>query len=177
LQNSLNDEWIAPMVRYERDIASVVELSANIFEPGRVKRNTDREHTWFALGELHGRLTPRLKDLAGILSSVGKTQVTTNIWGAKWTKLVVNCMTMAVCGILGIPDWEVTRHPELMDLCIRLGMESLKVGVALGFKPEPIFGLDSDDFLGSTEAVLKQHLLTLLSHVEERPEILFFRTI
>ena len=28
VQNSLNDEWIAPVIGYERDIGCVIELSA-----------------------------------------------------------------------------------------------------------------------------------------------------
>jgi 2-dehydropantoate 2-reductase len=52
LQNSFNDEWVAPMIGYERDIGAVIELSAEIFEPGLVKRNSDHNHSWFAVGEL-----------------------------------------------------------------------------------------------------------------------------
>lgn len=61
IQNSLNDEWIAPIIGYEREVASVIELSAEMYEPGRIKRNTDHSRTWFALGELHGRFTPAWK--------------------------------------------------------------------------------------------------------------------
>ena len=165
LQNSLNDEWIAPIIGYERDIGSVVELSAKMFEPGVVKRNTDHSHTWFAIGELHGRVTPRLQELAEILSAAGRTEVTTNIWGAKWTKLAVNCMFMAICGILGIFDWEVTQNPQLLELCIKLGKESMHVATTLGYRLEPIFGLSVEDFLGSTDEVLKKTLMALISTI------------
>ena len=73
LQNSLNDEWIAPIIDISRDIGCVVELSAEIFAPGLVKRNTTHTGTWFGLGELHGRVTPRLEALAKILNEAGKT--------------------------------------------------------------------------------------------------------
>jgi 2-dehydropantoate 2-reductase len=165
IQNSLNDEWIAPIIGYHRDMASAIELSAKMFEPGRVKRNTDYAHTWFALGELHGRVTPRLQEIAHILSAVGVTEITTNIWGAKWTKLVLNCMFMGVCGILGILDWEVTQHPQLFQICIRLGREALQVGTTLGYRLEPLFGSSAEDFLGSTDEVLEKNLRTLLSNV------------
>jgi 2-dehydropantoate 2-reductase len=165
LQNSLNDEWITPIIGYERDIGGVVELSAKMFEPGLVKRNTDHSHTWFALGELHGRVTPRVQEVAEILKAVGKTEVTPNIWGAKWTKLVVNCMFMAICGILGIFDWEVTQNPQLLELCIKLGRESMHVATTLGYRLEPIFGLSVKDFLGSTDEVLKKTLMALISTI------------
>jgi 2-dehydropantoate 2-reductase len=98
LQNSLNDEWLAPVIGYERDVAAVVELAAELWEPGIVKRHTSPTRTWFALGELHGRVTPRVQELASILGAAGKVEVKTNIWGGKWSKLTLNCMSQAVSG-------------------------------------------------------------------------------
>ena len=164
LQNSLNDEWIAPIIGYNRDIASAVELSSEIFEPGLVKRNTDHARTWYGLGELHGRVTPRLEEVSQILSVSGRTEISTNIWGAKWTKLTVNCMIMAVSSILGGSFHEISEYPKLLELYIKLGRESMQVGTTLGYRLEPLFGLKAEDFLGSTDEVLKKHLVTLFSH-------------
>jgi len=132
LQNSLNDEWIAPIIGYTRDVGCVVELSAEIFEPARVKRNTTHSGTWFAVGELHGRVTHRAEKLAKILSCVGKADITTNIWGAKWTKLIANCMLQAPIGIMGLREQEATEIPEVFDFCIQLGREAMEVGTTLG---------------------------------------------
>lgn len=165
LQNSLNDEWIAPIIGPERDIASVIELSAEIFQPGIVKRNTDVSRTWFALGELDGRITPRVEEIAQILAAAGKTETTGNIQGAKWSKLTVNCMTQAAIGILGIYEWEATHIPELFDLCIRLGRECVQVGTTLGYTLAPVFGLTADSFMGTSDETLKQILKTLISHI------------
>jgi 2-dehydropantoate 2-reductase len=74
LQNSLNDEWIAPIIGYQRDVPSVVELAAQILGPGNVKRRTGPTKAWFALGEMHGRVTPRVQELAKILGAAGKTE-------------------------------------------------------------------------------------------------------
>ena len=165
LQNSLNDEWIAPIIGYTRDIACAMELSAEMYEPGQVKRNTDRSHTWFALGELHGRITPRLEEISQILSVVGKTQVTSNIWGAKWTKLSVNSMSQALSGILGMLEGEMIQDPKILEFCIGLGRECLQVGAALGYSVEPIFGLKPEEFMGTSDEALKKHLITLLGHI------------
>ena len=73
LQNGMNNEAISDVVGVERTIGSAVELSAEIFTPGIVKRDTTRTGTWFGLGELDGSLTPRLKGLSEVrnLSSSG----------------------------------------------------------------------------------------------------------
>jgi 2-dehydropantoate 2-reductase len=165
LQNSLNDEWIAPVIGYTRDIACAMELSAEMYEPGQVKRNTDRSRTWFALGELHGRITPRLEEISQILSVVGRTQVTSNIWGAKWTKLSVNSMHQALSGVLGMLEGEMVQDPKILEFCIGLGRECLEVGAALGYSVEPIFGLKPEEFMGTSDEVLKKHLITLVGHI------------
>lgn len=168
LQNSLNDEWIAPLIGYRRDVAGVIELSAEILEPGVIQRNTSPARTWFAVGELHGRMTPRLGEIAGIIGAAGKTETSPNIWGAKWSKLTVNCMSQALSAILGIADWEISQDPRLLDLSIRLGRECLQVGTTLGYRAESIFGLSAEEFLGATDDVLKRALLTLFAHIGKK---------
>lgn len=165
LQNSLNDEWISPAIGSHRDLASVVELSAELFEPGWVQRNTDRSHTWFALGELDGRITPRVKEIGRILSHTAKVDITTNIWGAKWSKLVLNSMTSGMCGILYARNWELAQKPELRRICVKLGRESLRVATALGYRLEPLFGLSAEDLLASTDEVLEKNLFAISSTI------------
>jgi len=165
LQNSLNDEWIAPIIGFTRDIGCVVELSAEVFSPGTVQRNTIRKGTWFGLGELHGRITPRLREIQEILSCVGRTSLTTNIWGAKWTKLIANSMLQAPIGILGLYEWEATEIPQVFEFCIKLGREATAVGKALGYTIEAIYGLSPEEFMGSTDEVLEKNLRTLVTHI------------
>ncbi|MBT8004273.1 MAG: ketopantoate reductase family protein, partial [Rhodospirillales bacterium] len=86
LQNAMNDERISSVVGVERTIGCVVELSAEIFTPGLVKRDTTRDHTWFGLGELDGTITPRLEMVKSIMENVAKITLTNNVEGGKWTK-------------------------------------------------------------------------------------------
>ncbi len=174
-QNSLNDEWIAPMIGFERDMGCVVELSGELFQPGLVRRNTDHSHTWFAVGELHGRVTPRLQEVAQILSAVGVTDITTNIWGTKWSKLVVNTMSQGLCGILGVYNWELIQKPEFLRCSIGIGRESLQVGTTLGYSVEPLFGMTKEDFLGSTDEVLEKNLFTLFSNIGKKSRCSVFQ--
>ena len=177
LQNSINDEWIPPIIGYQRDIGSVLELSGEVFEPGLVKRNTNHKKTWFALGELHGRITPRLKEVAEILGHAGRVDMTTNIWGAKMSKLVVNSMISGVGGVFGLTTWALIQRPELIEISIRVGKESLRVGTTLGYNMEPIFGMSAEDLQGSTDDVLKKSILTLVSHTGQESRSMIFQDI
>lgn len=165
-QNSLNDEWVAPIIGVERDIACALTLSAEIFEPGRVKRNTDRTRTAFVLGELHGDITPRLQEVAQILSAVGKTETSTNIWGTKWSKLVFNSMT-PFDAITMMPMRELIKVPDVLALCIKLGRESMQVATKSGYKLEPIFGLTAEEFLSLTDELLETILRKFFSLTPE----------
>ncbi len=164
MQNSLNDEWISPVIGRERDIACAFELDADV-RAGVVVRNTDRVNTYFVLGEIDGRITPRVHGVAKILSAVGKTQVTNNIWGAKWTKLIINTTASSLGALSGRGSWEMFQNPKYLDFAVKLGAETVRVGVALKYVLEPLYGLTAEDLALSTEETLKKLLQRLTATV------------
>jgi len=165
VQNSMNDDTIASIVGRERVVGCSLELSAEIFTPGIVQRNTSRTGTWFGLGELDGKLTKRVYALEEIFRNIGKVTVTSNIQGTKWTKLIANTMTMGPFGLLGLKNWQAAELPGMFEISVRLGRESVAVGQALGLRMEPVFGLLADEFAGATDEVLITAMKTLLGHV------------
>ena len=168
VQNGMNDDSIASIVGRSRTVGCVVELSAEIFTPGLVRRNTTHKGTWFAVGELDGLYTARVREIESIMSHVGRCDVTNNIYGAKWTKLIANTMTMGPRGLLGLTNGEATELPGMFDLAAKIGRESLAVGTALGYRTEPIFGLRADEFAGSSDENLMTAMKALLGHVGSR---------
>lgn len=164
-QNGMNDDTLASIVGKQRVVGCAMELSAEIFTPGLVKRNTTHKTTWFAVGELDGSYTPRVKEIAALLGHVGRCDVTNNIYGAKWTKLIANTMTMGPFGLLGLGNTDAANVPGMFELSVQLGRESTAVGTALGYRTEPIFGLRADEFAGSSDENLVTAMKTLLGHV------------
>ena len=116
----------------------------------------------------HGRVTPRVEELVKILGATARAEVKPNIWGGKWSKLTVNCMSQVVSAILRISDWEISQKPDLLQLCILLGRECLDVGFSLGYQIEPIFGMTAEEMRGSTDETLKRTMLTLFSHIGQK---------
>jgi 2-dehydropantoate 2-reductase len=165
LQNGMNEDTIVPIVGRDRTIASVVELSAEIYEPGFVQRDTTRTGTWFAVGELDGAITDRVGEIAGLLRRSAKVSVSDNILGAKWTKLVVNSMTMGPFSLVGLKNWDAAALPGMTEICLGLGRESAAVGAALGHRLEPIFGLTAEEFAGSSDQMLVTAMRALHNHV------------
>ena len=165
LQNGMNNETISSVVGVERTIGAVVELSAEIFTPGIVKRDTPRHGTWFGLGELDGSLTPRLEEVKKIMENVANISLTQNIEGAKWTKLICNTMTMGPIGLTGLKNWDARKLPGMFEMSVALGRESMAVGKALGYELEPVFGLKAEDFSEANDEMLINAMETLMAHV------------
>ncbi len=165
LQNGMNDDAIASIVGRGRTAGCVVELQAELFTPGRIQRNTTHDGTWFAVGELDGSSTPRIREIASIMGHVGRCDVTGNIYGAKWTKLVANIMTQGPFGLFGLRNYEAMALPGMHEISVKLGREALAVGTALGYRIEPVFGLSADEFSGSSDENLVTAMPTLMTHV------------
>ena len=165
LQNGMNDEAIASIVGRERTLGCVVELSAEVFVPGHVQRNTTRASTWFGFGELDGSYSPRLREIETMMRCTAKISLTPNITGAKWTKLVNSSMILSVFGMLGLQSWQATDIPEVFKLCIRVGKETIAVGAAAGLEIEPIFGFTAEQLLGSTDETVEKLLRAVLGHL------------
>ncbi|MDA0655012.1 MAG: NAD(P)-binding domain-containing protein [Proteobacteria bacterium] len=165
LQNGMNNDAIASIVGRERTIGSVVELSAEIYEPGILQRDTPRNGTWFALGELDGSITPRLKEIKSIMDNVARIDISEHIEDAKWTKLIANTMTMGPYGLFGLKNWVAKDLPGMMDISVALGRESMAVGKALGYEVQPVFGLTAEEFSGSSNEILVTAITTLMGHV------------
>jgi len=152
-QNSMTVDDIAEIVGPNRTIGCVVELSSELYDPGVVIRNTPPKGTWFAIGSLDPSMDHWLPEIESILKDVGKVSISDDILSAKWMKVVVNCITMAVKSMMAMSAGEIAEVPGLRDdvreLMLRSGAEALAAGQALGHKIQPIIGLTPEQAQGS----------------------------
>jgi 2-dehydropantoate 2-reductase len=149
MQNAMTAETIRDVVGAERTVGCVVELASEIFTPGLVKRNTPKTKTWIGIGSLDRATDHRLAEIQAVLSHVGKAEIKADVLAAKWTKLVINSMSLGPSAMLGTRLGEAIKVPGMRDLMIEVGEEAMRVGVALGYSLEPIFGLTQEDFAKS----------------------------
>lgn len=164
-QNSLNPEWIVPIIGYSRTMGSVTCLAAYLFAPGEVMRYTPPSIRSFTVGELHGRVTPRLKEVVEVLNSVSQADITTNIWGGLWTKVLV-ASSMSVTALAGdktVGEW--TKHHQILKLLVNVSKEALHVGSTLGYTLENIFGKEIDFLEGSEDEMLERAHLGIFKRV------------
>src|SRR5262249_56539290 len=92
LQNGLSEEQIARAVGAERTVGCLVNWAADWIGPGRILHGG---HGAFILGGLDGRITPRVRELAGLLSAFVETPGTDNIWAYTWGRLIFGALPLA----------------------------------------------------------------------------------
>jgi 2-dehydropantoate 2-reductase len=146
LQNSINEERIAGVVGWGRVVGCIASsISVNAYKAGHVTRTVQPGgpgYTVFRVGEVHGRITPRVEMLAELLTNIDSAKATPNLWGERWTKLVLNASGNGVSAITGLGGKDMALSPDIRRLTIQLSGEAIAVGQALGFNIENIRGLD-----------------------------------
>jgi 2-dehydropantoate 2-reductase len=145
-QNGINDERVAAIAGRERTLGCVITISAGMYEPGHAIR-TDTGAIGFKIGEHDGQETPRARALVEAMNAVAPTKLTTNLWGERWSKLAINCMVNAICGLSGLGSMEARTDPEIQLMSIQLGSEVIQVGRACGHEVEPIYGIVAQRFV------------------------------
>ena len=152
MQNGINEERIASAVGWGRTVGTTVStISVNAFEPGRIRRyqqpGSATRHAVFRVGEVHGRVTRRVTQLAEIFSDVDSAQVTTNLWGERWTKLSANTITHGLLGATGLDNRHVyVERGKIHRLGVKLAAEAVAVGRAHGYELGTILGIAADDW-------------------------------
>jgi 2-dehydropantoate 2-reductase len=142
LQNGLNEKLIADVVGAGRTVGAFVHFGADLLEPGLIRLGL--EQTTY-VGELDGRVTPRIEALRATLGRVMPTRVTENIWGFLWGKLVYGAMAFTTaCVDATVP--EIMDDPIGRRLCRAASAEAYLVASTQVGHLEPIGEFDPNAF-------------------------------
>ena len=139
LQNGLSEEQIAASVGAGRTVGCLVNWAADWVAPGRILHGG---HGAFVLGELDGRDTPRVRELAALLSVVEETPVTDNIWGYKWAKLIYGALLFATALVDAHVYEVVERSPGVKRALVGVVGEGLAVADKAGVRVLPFDEFD-----------------------------------
>jgi 2-dehydropantoate 2-reductase len=157
LQNCINEPRIAALVGWDRTAGCIAALlSAELHAPGKIRRNAARgggadPHAVFRVGEVHGRVTRRLTELAEMIAAVDTVSTTDNLWGERWSKLCVNGMRNGISAATGLGGVARDRDDGLRLLSIKLGGEAVRVGQALGYALEDIGNINPEQLARASE--------------------------
>jgi 2-dehydropantoate 2-reductase len=163
LQNGLNEELISSRIGAARTVGCLVNFGADWQAPGRIQWGGPGA---IVLGELDGRVTPRVKDLAQLLAAAGETQITQNIWGVKWSKHVYGALLFATALVDATVHEVVARSTAVQQMLIALVCESMEVAEASGIRLEAFDEFDPTLYyaaLAGDDAALAD-AIELISH-------------
>ena len=150
-QNCWNDPLVASIAGADRSVGLVMSrIGVALWKPGEVERGAERGsssgHDVFRAGEHDGRITPRVKELAEIMSVVDGAHPTDNLWGERWSKLCSNAMGNPVQGMSGLGTAEVMATPSGRAVTIHLAAESARVGIASGYRVPKVNGAPAEQW-------------------------------
>jgi 2-dehydropantoate 2-reductase len=132
--------------------------------PGRVIAGT--KDKWTYIGELDGRITARASRIAETFTRAGlPTEVSANIMGTMWDKLLINVATGALAGITRLPYGGLYGVPEVKECALAAIAEGIAVAKALGVeltsdKPEDAWNL-------AAEGLPKEFKTSMLQSIEK----------
>ncbi|MBE6773911.1 MAG: ketopantoate reductase family protein [Ruminococcaceae bacterium] len=131
MQNGILTEELAEIVGRDKAVGCMIGFGAT--------RNADNDVTMTSLGEyyvgmLDGRKTPMLEKFAEMLSHVVPAQVTMDIKGRQYSKLIINSCINAVAGITGKKLGEILTDNRAKDLFLNIAREGMAVAKAMNIK-------------------------------------------
>ena len=174
IQNGINEDTIAGALGRERVLGCIANnIGVGLLGPGHVTRTAaagGAAHTVFRIGEMDGKVTSRVEEVAALLETVDSTKVTTNLGGERWSKLVANSMGNGLQAITGLSSREMAMTAEVRRLTIRLAAEAVEVGQAIGHTLVPIGGKAPEVWLAAGRGEGLEELELSIMQAAERYE-------
>jgi 2-dehydropantoate 2-reductase len=153
-QNGLTADALTAVVGPDRLIVSFVNFGADVLGPGRIMQGNIGT---FRVGELHGGITPRVRDLVAALPYA---KATDNILGFLWGKEAYGAMLYAgAVSDLSIAD--SLEQPAWRPLMLAIAREVLAQSPV---PPEGFDGFEPDDLEGSLDRLVSFNRASAKSH-------------
>lgn len=134
LQNGLgNEETIASVVGEENVISGKTYVGGRLIEAGYISAGVKGK--WTYIGELNGEKTERIQKVCDVFNKAGLLcEVSDNIKGLIWDKLLINVAAGALCGITRLPYGPLYEEEYIKDVAVEAIQEAINVAKAAGVK-------------------------------------------
>ncbi len=161
-QNGINEEAIAAAVGADRTLGCSLIFGARLSAPGCVVSlpGADTFHT----GEMLGGESTRVARIAQMFSACGTSDMTRNLMGYRWTKLVLNSCGNPMMLLTGLSAGKVHALPQARNIMIGIAREVILASRAAGDVIEPILDIEAEGWLDDSQAGLEKLHATLASH-------------
>ncbi len=141
-QNGIPEYAVAKVIGKERVVGAPVGWGATFKGPGCSALTTEEHANVFTVGSLEGPVNDRVKMVQEVLSAFCLANVTDNLMGVRWTKLIMNATYSALGTCFGYTFGEVSDDDKAVKLALRIGKEIIDVCAELGITLEEYEGFD-----------------------------------
>ncbi len=139
LQNGVrSDEIVASLLPRENIVSGVVMLNAQFLKPGEI---TYARGGFLVIGEPFGPNGQRVKDIQALLRRAIRTEISSDIRGAHWTKLLLNSLANGLEAMTGLSVRECLHHPGLRKIAVLTLKEGYRAVKRVGLHPAPLPGI------------------------------------
>ncbi|HEY4118425.1 MAG TPA: 2-dehydropantoate 2-reductase [Byssovorax sp.] len=150
-QNGLCEERVAEIAGPHRVLGAIVAWGASMVEPGVYDRTSAGGFVLGALGAA-SEADPRLEEISRLLEAIGPTTITSNLAGARWSKLAINCAISSLGTVAGDRLGVLMRQRFVRRLTLEIMTETVEVARALSIRLEKVSGTLDLDWIALTEA-------------------------
>ena len=147
LQNSINEEWIAPRAGAARVLGGVVLVNAVLLEPGLVTATASVSRAaagvrlpGLYVGEYLRPPGAQARRVAALLEAVWPAEVIGDLMRERWTKLLTNTALNPVSGIGGLHSAAMLADAAARRAIVQIAAEVLRVAAAEGHPFERVMG-------------------------------------
>lgn len=132
LQNGLgNEETIASVIGSENVISGKTYVGGRLIQAGYISAGVQGK--WTYIGELNGEITDRIQTVCNVFNDAGLLcEVSDNIKGLIWDKLLINVAAGALCGITRLPYGPLYEADYIKDVAVAAIQEGIQVAKAAG---------------------------------------------
>ncbi len=138
LQNGINEETISKIVGVERTIACSITWGSTNKGPGQLMQTTDGG---FIIGQWPTGKSKIVEDTAALLSKAFNTEVSDNIIGDRWTKLLITVSLTGVGTTAGLTYGGVIENETARKVALTVITETYNVGIKAGVKFADLMGV------------------------------------
>lgn len=148
LQNGVPEYSVEEYIGGNRTVGGTVLWGATFMSPGvsEVTQDVTNGDTLFDIGEIDGKITDRIKKVAGVLEHMGPVTIVENLMGARFSKLLLNSCMSGLSAVTGSVFGDVFNNPKSSALLSYIASDIINVCEKANVQLEDVMGMDVKDF-------------------------------
>jgi len=144
MQNGINEETIARIVGVDRTIGCSITWGGTNKGPGQLLQTAEGG---FIIGQWPKGTSQRADDTGKLLSKAFPTEISDNIIGDRWTKLLITVSMTGVGTVAGLTYGGIVDNEVARKVALAVITETYEIGEATGVNFVPLQGISPTIFL------------------------------